>query len=97
VQLQRFLIINYLGEQYKYTAILIMTPFILVFRRKLSRKTVYRYHAEEITPYLAYPIKVLSILFYPLVIYPDMADNTFYDAFWRGQRSDSAPRYKGRS
>ena len=61
------LIINYLGEQYKYTAIIIMTPFILVLG-EIAPKTIYRYHAEQITPYLAYPLKVLSILFYPLVI-----------------------------
>ena len=61
------LIINYLGEHYKYIAILIMTPFILILG-EIVPKTVYRYHAEEITPYLAYPLKVLSILFYPLVM-----------------------------
>lgn len=61
------LIINYLGEHYKYTTILIMTPFILILG-EIVPKTVYRYHAEEITPYLAYPLKVVSILFYPFVI-----------------------------
>jgi putative hemolysin len=61
------LIINYLGEQYKYITILIMTPFILILG-EIVPKTVYRYHAEEITPYLVYPLKVLSILFYPFVI-----------------------------
>jgi putative hemolysin len=61
------LIINYLGEQYKYATLLIMTPFILILG-EIVPKTVYRYHAEEITPYLAYPLKVLSILFYPFVI-----------------------------
>ena len=61
------LIINHLGEHYKYITILIMTPFILVLG-EIVPKTVYRYHAEEITPYLAYPLKVLSILFYPLVM-----------------------------
>ena len=61
------LIINYLGEQYKYATILIMTPFILILG-EIVPKTVYRYHAEEITPYLVYPLKVLSILFYPFVI-----------------------------
>jgi len=61
------LIINYLGEQYKYATILIMTPFILILG-EIVPKTVYRYHAEEITPYLVYPLKVLAILFYPFVI-----------------------------
>ena len=44
-----------------------MTPFILVLG-EIVPKTVYRYHAEEITPYLVYPLKALSILFYPLVM-----------------------------
>ena len=61
------LIINYLGEQYKYATILIMTPFILILG-EIVPKTVYRYHAEQITPYLVYPLKVMSILFYPFVI-----------------------------
>ena len=61
------LIINYLGEQYKYATILIMTPFILILG-EIVPKTIYRYHAEEITPYLVYPLKVLAILFYPFVI-----------------------------
>jgi len=61
------LIINHLGEQYKYATILIMTPFILILG-EIVPKTIYRYHAEEITPYLVYPLKVLSILFYPFVI-----------------------------
>jgi len=61
------LIINYLGEQYKYATILIMTPFILILG-EIVPKTVYRYHAEEITPYLVYPFKILSIIFYPFVI-----------------------------
>jgi putative hemolysin len=61
------LIIKYLGEQYKYATILIMTPIILILG-EIVPKTSYRYHAEEITPYLVYPLKVISIIFYPLVI-----------------------------
>jgi len=61
------LIIIYLGEQYKYATILIMTPFILILG-EIVPKTVYRYHAEQITPYLVYPLKVISILFYPFVV-----------------------------
>jgi putative hemolysin len=61
-----FLIISYLGEQYKYITILIMTPIILILG-EIVPKTVYRYHAEQITPYLIYPLKVMSIIFYPFV------------------------------
>jgi len=61
------LIINYLGEQYKYATILIMTPIVLILG-EITPKTIYRYHAEEITPYLVYPLKVISILFYPFIL-----------------------------
>jgi len=55
------LIINYLGEQYKYATILIMTPFILILG-EIVPKTVYRYHAEQITPYLVYPLSIATML-----------------------------------
>ena len=62
-----FLIIAHLGEQYKYITILIMTPIVLILG-EIVPKTVYRYHAEQITPYLVYPLKVMSIIFYPFVV-----------------------------
>ncbi|MBW1692200.1 MAG: HlyC/CorC family transporter [Deltaproteobacteria bacterium] len=61
-----FLVISYLGVDYKYLTILIMTPVILVLG-EIAPKTIYRYHAESITPYLVYPLKVMSIVFYPVV------------------------------
>jgi putative hemolysin len=61
-----FLIIRHLGEEYKYLTILIMTPFILILG-EIVPKTVYRYHAEQITPYLVYPLKIISLVFYPIV------------------------------
>ena len=60
------LVIEYLGEQYKYVTILIMTPLILIFG-EIVPKTVYRYHAEKITPYLIYPFRVIAVIFYPFV------------------------------
>ncbi len=62
-----FLIIHYLGEQYKYITIVIMTPIILILGQ-IVPKTIYRYHAEQIAPYLVYPLKIISIIFYPFVI-----------------------------
>jgi putative hemolysin len=62
-----FLIIEYLGEQYQYITILIMTPLILIFG-EIVPKTVYRYHAEQMTTHLIYPLKVISVIFYPLVV-----------------------------
>jgi len=61
------LIIEYLGEQYQYITILIMTPLILIFG-EIVPKTVYRYHAEQITTHLIYPLKAISVIFYPLVV-----------------------------
>jgi putative hemolysin len=61
------LIIEYLGEQYQYITILIMTPLILIFG-EIVPKTVYRYHAEQITTHLIYPLKAISAIFYPLVV-----------------------------
>jgi putative hemolysin len=61
-----FLIISYLGEQYKYITIIIMTPIILILG-EIVPKTVYRYRAEQIAQYLVYPLRVVSIIFYPFV------------------------------
>ncbi len=61
-----FLIINHLGEGYKYITILIMTPVILVLG-EIVPKTVYRYRAEQIAPYLVYPLRTISMIFYPFV------------------------------
>ncbi len=61
------LIIEYLGEQYQYITILIMTPLILIFG-EIVPKTVYRYHAEQITTHVIYPLKAISVIFYPLVV-----------------------------
>jgi putative hemolysin len=62
-----FLVIAYLGAEYKYLTIIIMTPVILVLG-EIAPKTIYRYHSEVIAPYLVYPLKIASIIFYPVVI-----------------------------
>lgn len=60
------LVISYLGEHYEYITILIMTPLILVFG-EIVPKTIYRFHAEQIATHLVYPIKAISVIFYPFV------------------------------
>jgi CBS domain containing-hemolysin-like protein len=60
------LVIRYLGEHYAYITILIMTPLILVFG-EIVPKTIYRFHAEQIATSLVYPIRVISVIFYPIV------------------------------
>ncbi|GAG12782.1 unnamed protein product, partial [marine sediment metagenome] len=41
---------------------------IVLILGEIVPKTVYRYHAEQIAPYLVYPLKVMSIIFYPFVV-----------------------------
>jgi len=61
-----FLVISYLGGEYKYLTIIVMTPVILIFG-EIAPKTIYRYHAGLIAPYLVYPLNLASIIFYPIV------------------------------
>jgi len=62
-----FLVISYLGGEYKYLTIVIMTPVILILG-EIAPKTIYRYHAGVIAPYLVYPLKLAFIIFYPVVL-----------------------------
>ena len=71
-----FLVITYLGEGYKYLTIFIMTPVILILG-EIAPKTVYRYHAELLTPFLAYPFKVITFIFYPIVACLSWVTNLF--------------------
>jgi putative hemolysin len=75
-----FLIITYLGEGYKYLTIVIMTPVILVLG-EIVPKTVYRYRAEQIAPYLVYPLRAISIIFYPFVATLSWATGLFVKLF----------------
>jgi CBS domain containing-hemolysin-like protein len=61
-----FMVIKYLGERYEYITILIMIPLILIFG-EIVPKTVYRYHAEQMATHVIYPLKVISVIFYPFV------------------------------
>ncbi len=61
-----FMVIEHLGEQYGYVTILIMSPLILIFG-EIVPKTVYRYHAERISPYIIYPIVLISRALTPLI------------------------------
>ncbi len=78
-----FLIIRYLGEQYAYITILIMTPLILIFG-EIVPKTVYRYHAEQMTTYVIYPLKAISVIFYPFVIILTWLTQLFMKLFGMG-------------
>jgi CBS domain containing-hemolysin-like protein len=78
-----FLIIQYLGEQYQYITILIMTPLILIFG-EIVPKTVYRYHAEQMTTNLIYPLKAISLIFYPFVVILTWLTQLFMRLFGTG-------------
>ncbi|KPK46338.1 MAG: hypothetical protein AMK74_00450 [Nitrospira bacterium SM23_35] len=78
-----FLVIQYLGEQYAYITILIMTPLILIFG-EIVPKTVYRYHAEHMTPHLIYPLKAMSVIFYPFVVVLAWLTQLFLKLFGMG-------------
>jgi len=78
-----FLIITYLGEQYKYITIVIMTPLILIFG-EIVPKTVYRYHAEQISTYLIYPLKAISVIFYPFIVILTWLTQLFMKLFGMG-------------
>lgn len=60
------LVIRYLGQQYEYLTIAIMSPLILVFG-EIVPKTVCRYHAELLAPYFIRPITLIATVLSPLV------------------------------
>lgn len=75
-----FLVIKYLGERYEYITILLMAPLILVFGETVP-KTVYRYYAEQIAPRIIYPLKIISVIFYPFVAILSMPTRIFFKLF----------------
>ena len=61
-----FIIIKYLGAEYAYVTILIMSPLILLFG-EIVPKTVYRFHAEKIVHAIIYPIRAIATVLSPFV------------------------------
>lgn len=60
------MVITYLGEGYEYVTIFIMAPLLLVFG-EIVPKTVYRYHADQISPRIVAPLKVIAGILKPFV------------------------------
>ena len=60
------LMINYLGSSGEFYAVLILTPLLLVLG-EIVPKSIYQQKSDELTPFIIYPIRWASLLFYPIV------------------------------
>jgi len=60
------MVITYFGESHKYITIFIMAPLILVFG-EIVPKTLYRYHADQISPHIVVPLKIIAGILKPFV------------------------------
>ena len=61
------LMIDLFGEQGDLYAFLIYTPIFLIFG-EIVPKSVYQQKAESVVPVIVYPLKVASLLFYPVTL-----------------------------
>lgn len=60
------LMIGYTGASGEYYALLILTPILLILG-EIVPKSVYQHRADVLTPIIIYPLRWMSLLFYPLV------------------------------
>jgi putative hemolysin len=61
------LVIEMMGEQYSWVAIVIVAPLIWVFG-EIVPKSIFQQRADTITPWTIYPLRACSYLFYPILI-----------------------------
>jgi putative hemolysin len=61
------LVIELLGDQYAWVAVPVVAPLIWVFG-EIVPKSIFQQRADAITPWTIYPLRVCSILFYPILI-----------------------------
>lgn len=83
------MVITYLGEHYVYITIFIMAPLLLVFG-EIVPKTVYRYHADQITPHIVAPLKVIANILKPFVSLLSRITECFVK-FFRMDRTQTYP------
>jgi len=83
------MIITYLGESYEYITIFIMAPLLLVFG-EIVPKTVYRYHADQISPHIVAPLKVIAGILKPFVFLLSGITECFVK-FFRMDRAQTYP------
>jgi len=61
------LMINLFGENGSWFAVLLVAPLIWVFG-EIVPKSVFQQRADELTPYVIFPLKAASYLFYPILL-----------------------------
>jgi len=83
------MVITYLGEGYEYVTIFIMAPLLLVFG-EIVPKTVYRYHADQISPRIVAPLKVIAGILKPFVSLLSKITECFVK-FFRMDRAQTYP------
>ncbi len=59
-------VIRFLGEQYAWLAVVFLAPLIWVFGEVVP-KSVFQQQADAITPVVAYPLRLASLIFFPLL------------------------------
>lgn len=60
------LLIDFFGERGELYAFLVLTPMLLVFG-EIVPKSVFQQKSGELTPVIIYPLRLASLLFYPIV------------------------------
>ncbi len=66
VTLGTMLMIRYVGEGGDLYAVLLFTPLFLILGEVVP-KSVYQQKSDEIAPWVVYPLRAFSVLFYPIV------------------------------
>lgn len=61
------LMINLFGENGSWFAVLLVAPLIWVFG-EIVPKSIFQQRADELTPYVIFPLKGASYLFYPILL-----------------------------
>jgi CBS domain containing-hemolysin-like protein len=61
------LVIQLLGEQYSWVAVVIVAPLIWVFG-EIVPKSIFQQRADTVTPYAIFALRGAAILFYPILI-----------------------------
>ncbi len=60
------LMIGYFGDRGEIYAFLVLTPLLLILG-EIVPKSIYQQKSNEFTPYIIYPLRWASLLFYPIV------------------------------
>jgi len=83
------MVITCLGESYEYITIFIMAPLLLILG-EIVPKTVYRYHANQISPHIVTPLRVIAGILKPFVFLLSKITEYFVK-FFRMDRTQTYP------